>query len=77
MKPITMRTPDATWLDLRKPQRFQEFFQELIEYFEEQLQRVTVAGSHVYYICGQLHERGNRYWKPFSAPLGLLRENRS
>jgi hypothetical protein len=65
MKPIAMRTPDATWLDLRKPHRFQAFFQGLIEYLKTKLQRVTVAGSHDYYTCGQLHDRGNRHWKPF------------
>jgi hypothetical protein len=65
MKPISMRTPDATWLDLRKPHRFQAFFQGLIDYLKTKLQRVTVAGSHDYYTCGQLHERWNRHWKPF------------
>ena len=65
MKPIAMRTPDGTWLDLRKPHRFQAFFQGLIDYLKTNLQRVTVAGSHDYYTCGQLHDRGNRHWKPF------------
>jgi hypothetical protein len=65
MKPCTMRTPDATWLDLRKPHRFQEFFQGLIEYLKTKLQRVTVAGSHDYYTCSQLHDKSNRHWKPF------------
>ena len=65
MKPITMRNPDATWLDLRKPHRFQEFFRGLLEYLKTKLQRVTVAGSHEYFTCGQLHDRGNRQWKPF------------
>lgn len=65
MKTVTLRTPDATWLDLRKPHRFQAFFQGLIEYLKSNLQRVTVAGSHDYYTCGQLHDKGNRQWKPF------------
>jgi hypothetical protein len=65
MKPISMRTPDATWLDLRKPQRFQEFFQGLLEYLKSKLQLVTVARSHEYYTCGQLHEKWNQHWKPF------------
>jgi hypothetical protein len=65
MKPTPMRTPDATWLDLRKPHRFQEFFQGLIEYLETKLEKVTVAGSHDYYTCGQHHERWNPHWKPF------------
>jgi hypothetical protein len=60
-----MRTPDATWLDLRKTHRFQEFFQGLMEYLRTKLQKVTVAGSHDYFTCGQLHDRGNRHWKPF------------
>ena len=66
MKPIAMRTPDATWLDLRKPHRFQEFFVGLLEYLKSKLQLVTVAGSHDYYTCGQLHERWNQHWKPFA-----------
>jgi hypothetical protein len=65
MKPITMRTPDATWLDLRKPHRFQEFFQGLIDYLKQNLQQVTVAGCHDYYTCGQLHDKSNRYLKLF------------
>jgi hypothetical protein len=65
MKPIPMSTPDATWLDLRKPDRFKVFFEGLIQYLKSKLQRVTVAGSHDYFSCGQLHDRGNRQWKPF------------
>jgi hypothetical protein len=32
---------------------------------KSKLQKITVAGSHDYYTCGQLHDRANRYWKPF------------
>jgi hypothetical protein len=65
MKPTPMRIPDATWLDLRKPDRFQEFFQGLLEYLKGKLQKVTVVGSHDYYTCGQLHEKWNRHSEPF------------
>jgi hypothetical protein len=61
----TIRTPDATWLDLRKPERFQEFFQGLIEHLKQNPQLVKVADSHEYYTCSQYHHWRNRNWKPF------------
>jgi hypothetical protein len=61
----TIRTPDATWLDLRKPERFQIFFEGLIEHLKNNLQLVKVEGSHGYYTCGEYHHWRNRNWKPF------------
>ena len=61
----TIRTPDATWLDLRKTHRFKKFFEGLIEHLKKNLQKVEVVGSHEYYTCNQYHDRRNRHWKPF------------
>jgi hypothetical protein len=61
----TIRTPDATWLDLRKPERFKIFFQGLIENLKENLHLVKVEGSHEYYTCGKYHHWPNPNWKPF------------
>ena len=48
MKPISMRTPDAAWLDLRKPDRFQEFFQGLLGFLKNTLQQSEVNESSCY-----------------------------
>jgi hypothetical protein len=61
----TIRPPEATWLDLRKPEKFQEFFQGLIEHVKKNLQQVKVGWPPEYYTCDQYHERRNPRWKPF------------
>jgi hypothetical protein len=38
----TIRTPDATCLDLRKPERFKVFFECHIEHLKKNLQLVKV-----------------------------------
>jgi hypothetical protein len=65
MKTVTLRTPDATWLDHSKPHRFHLFFQGLIEHLKQNLKKVTVPGSHDYYTCGIYPDWRNPYWKPF------------
>ena len=59
-------SPDATWLEIHKPDAFQHFFQEFSELLKRKLQRKKVGGSgHYYYSCGQIHDHNNRNWEPF------------
>lgn len=60
-----MRTPDATYLHLNKADNFQRFIRGFTELLKRKLQRVDVDGDEPYYICGQIHQRYNRNWKPF------------
>ena len=60
-------SPDATYLELNKPIEFQKFFIGLIELLKQKLQRIDVGGSgHYYYTCGEIHDRCNHNWNPFS-----------
>ena len=60
-----MRTPDATWLDLRQKDKFSSFYQGLREYLKSKLTLIGVAGSYSYYTCGHHHDHSDPTWKPF------------
>jgi hypothetical protein len=60
-----LRTADATYMHLNKTENFQKFFRGFMELLKRKLQRVDVDGAEPYYICGQIHQRFNRDWKPF------------
>jgi hypothetical protein len=63
-----IRTPDHTWLILRKEPNFQKFFKGYIELMQKKFKEIKVHGnnySYSYYTCGQPHDRRNPEWKPF------------
>ena len=62
-KPI--RSADETYLHLNKSENFQNFFRGFMELLKRKLQRVDVDGDEPYYICGKMHQKFNRKWKPF------------
>ena len=64
-KPIL--SPDATYLELSNPGEFQRFYQEFIDILKMKLRRINIGDSgHCYYTCGQIHDRDNKNWEPFS-----------
>jgi len=59
-------SPDATWLEINKPQEFQIFLLGLIERLKRKLQRKKVGDSELdFYTCGEIHDRDNKNWEPF------------
>ena len=59
-------SPDATYLELSKPEAFQRFYQEYIELLKRNLQRISIGGTgQFYYTCGEIHDRCNKNWRPF------------
>ena len=59
-------SPDATYLELSKPEAFQRFYQEYIELLKRNLQRISIGGTgQSYYTCSEIHDRSNKNWKPF------------
>jgi len=60
-----MRTADATWLALRQAANFQPFFDGLLEYLKQNLEKCKIGGSYEYYTCGHDHQRWDRQWEPF------------
>ena len=62
-KPI--RSADETYLHLKKTENFQFFFRGFIEFLKKKLKRIKEDGEEPYYICGQMHQKFNRKWKPF------------
>ena len=59
-------SPDATYLELSNPGKFQHFFQQFIDLLKKKLLRKKVGGSgHYYYDCGEVHDRNNQNWDPF------------
>ena len=64
-KPIL--SPDSTYLELSSPGEFQRFYQGYIERLKTNLQRKKVGSSGLYYYtCGEIHDRDNKNWDPFS-----------
>ncbi len=62
-----IRTADATWLDLQKPGKFEEFFQGFLKLLKKKLQIIEVKGKveYSYHSCGQVHDSRNPNWKPW------------
>ncbi len=62
-----MRTADATWLDLQKPGKFEEFFSAFLKLLKKRLQIIEVKGKveYSYYRCGQIHDSRNPNRKPW------------
>jgi len=60
-----LRTPDATWLALRQEPNFRRFFDGLLEYLKQNLEKVKKGGSYEFYTCGHEHYSWDRYWEPF------------
>ncbi len=62
-----MRTADATWLDLQKPEKFEEFFSAFLKLLKKRLQIIAHKGKaeYSYYSCGQVHDSRNPNWKPW------------
>ncbi len=62
-----MRTADATWLDLQKPGKFEEFFQGFLKLLKKKLQIIEVKGKveYSYHSCGEVHDPRNPIWKPW------------
>jgi hypothetical protein len=50
---------------LKKTENFQSFFRGFIEFLKKKLKRIEEDGEEPYYICGQMHQKFNRNWKPF------------
>ncbi len=64
-KPIL--SPDSTYLELSSPGESQRFYQGYIERLKTNLQRKKVGSSGLYYYtCGEIHDRDNKNWDPFS-----------
>ena len=62
-----IRTADATWFDLQKPGKFEEFFQGFLKLLKKKLPQIEVKGKfeYSYYSCGEIHDPLNPKWKPF------------
>jgi len=72
MKEVTkmakeIRTAEATWLDLSKPDKFQKFFGEYLKLLKKKLPQIEVKGKfdYKYFTCGQVHDSRNPDWKPW------------
>jgi len=64
---ITMRTADATWLELRQKKNFDKFLTELKEYLKSKLTLIEVKDCYSYWSCGhEYHHWSDRAWKPFN-----------
>lgn len=61
-----MRTADATWLDLQKPGKFEEFFSAFLKHLKKRLQIIEVKGKveYSYYSCGEVMIQGIRIGNP-------------
>jgi hypothetical protein len=62
-----IRTADATWHDLQKPGKFEEFFQGFLKLLKKKLPQIEVKGKleYSFYSCGEIHDPRNPDWKPF------------
>ena len=60
-----MLTADATWLELRQKDKFNNFYQGFTEYLKSKLTLIGVEGSYSYYTCGHHHDHSDPDWKPF------------
>jgi hypothetical protein len=62
-----IRTADATWLDLQKPGKFEEFFSAFLKLLHKKLQVIEVKGKveYSYYSCCEIHDSRNPNWKPW------------
>ncbi len=62
-----MRTADATWLDLKKPGKFEQFFKGYQKLLKKKLQIIEVKGKveYSYHNCGEVHDPRNPNWKPW------------
>lgn len=56
-----LRTPDATWLALRQEPNFRPFFEDLLEYLKQHLEKPKKVVSYEYYTCGHEHYRWDRH----------------
>ena len=43
-----IRTADATWFDLQKPGKFEEFFQGFLKLLKKKLPQIEVKGKFAY-----------------------------
>ena len=62
--------PRLIFMDLYKPDKFQEFFKGFLELLQRNLQKREVVGhdrdqSYTIYTCGQPHDPRNPDWDPF------------
>ena len=62
-----MRTADATWLDLQKPGKFEQFFKGYQKLLTKKLQIIEVKGKveYSYHSCCEIHDPRNPNWKPW------------
>ena len=62
-----IRTAEATWFDLSKPDKFQKFFGGYLKFLKKKLQQIEVKGKsdYKYFTCGQIHDSRNPDWKPW------------
>ena len=67
-RPLKMRTPDHTRLNLSQEKYYRPFIDGYIRVLQSNLKQVEHIGhnySYKTYTCGESHDRRNPNWKPF------------
>ncbi len=67
-RPIKIRTPDHTFLNLDQGKYYRPFSKGYIKILKENLKQVKHIGnnySYRIYTCGESHDERNPNWKPF------------
>lgn len=62
-----IRSAEATWMELQKPGKFEQFFGGYLKLLKKKLPQIEVKGTveYSYHSCGEIHDSRNPDWKPW------------